>query len=162
MNPRSSLYRQTLEEEKRTVGGLLLLFCVTRTVISPVFKAIQYYFVFERLGGPANVFARTPLFYVLVGVDVLLTVLGIWAGSLLWQMRARGILLAKIYLVASVVLPLGTALIFQALGMGAIAQQLGATLVPAAFFGILWFIYLATSERVKNIREIERERHPAI
>ena len=158
MNPRSSLYRQTLEEEKRTVGGLLLLFCATRTIISPVYKAIQYCFLFSQLGGPANVFAHAPLFYVLVSADVLLTILGIWAGALLWQMRARGILLAKVYLAASVLLPLSMALIFQALGLGAIAQQLGAAIVPAVFFGALWFVYLTVSERVKNIREIERER----
>ena len=161
MNPRNSLYRQTLEEDKRTVGGLLLLFCATRTIISPVYLLIQYYFLFDRLGGPAYALTHFPLLYVLLGADVLLAALGIWAGALLWQMRANGILLAKIYLVAAVVLPLGMGLAFDALRMGAIAQALGAQVVPAAFFGVLWFIYLSTSERVRNIREIDRERRSA-
>lgn len=162
MNPHGSLYRQTLEEDKRTVGGLLLLFCATRTIISPVYRVIQYYFLFERLGGPVAALTRFPLLYVLIGVDTLLTALGIWAGALLWQMRASGILLAKIYLIITVILPLGMGLAFDALRMGAVAQALGAQVVPAAFFGVLWFVYLSTSERVRNIREIDKEREATL
>ena len=47
-------------------------------------------------------------------------------------------------------------IIFQALGSNALAAALGGTLVPTAFFNILWFIYLSTSERVKSIRARER------
>lgn len=158
----SSLYRQTLEEEKRTVGGLLLVFCVIRTVISPVYRVIQYYLLFDHLGGPSVALARFPLLYVLLGTDALLTALGIWAGALIWQMRASGILLAKIYLVATVLVPLGMGLVFDALHMGAVAQAVGTQVVPAAIFGVLWFIYLCTSERVKNIREIDAERRAAV
>ena len=74
------LYRLAAEEEKNDVGGLLLLFCATRTIISPAYLLIQYYLIFAHLGGISRVFAVAPWLSFLVAGDVLLTALGMWAG----------------------------------------------------------------------------------
>lgn len=157
------LYRLAAEEEKNNVGGLLLIFCATRTIISPVYLLIQYYVIFSILGGVSRVFAVAPWFFILVAGDVLLTVLGMWAGVLIWNLRTFGVRLAKWYLVLTVVYPLTLGLLLQKLGMGALAQQFGTNLGTSLIFGTLWFIYLCTSERVRNIREVDQARKtPAV
>lgn len=152
------LYRLAAEEEKNNVGGLLLLFCATRTIISPVYLLIQYYVIFSLLGGVGRVVAVAPWLFILVAVDVLLTALGMWVGVLIWKLRASGVRLAKWYLVLTVAYPLALGLLLQELGMGALAQQFGANVGTSLIFSTLWFIYLCTSERVKNIYEVDEAR----
>ena len=152
------LYRLAAEEEKNDVGGLLLLFCATRTIISPAYLLIQYYLIFAHLGGISRVFAVAPWLSFLVAGDVLLTALGMWAGVLIWKLRAFGVRLAKWYLVSTVVYPLVLGLLLQKLGMGALAQPFGTNLGTSLIFSTLWFIYLCTSERVRNIYEVDQAR----
>ncbi len=152
------LYRLAAEEEKNNVGGLLLLFCATRTVVSPAYLLIQYYVIFSLMGGISRALAVTPWMFLLVAGDVLLTALGMWAGVLIWNLRAFGVRLAKWYLVLTVVYPLALGLLLQKLGMGALAQQFGANLGTSLIFSTLWLIYLCTSERVRNIYEVDQAR----
>lgn len=152
---KNSLIRGVFEEEKKTVGGLLLFFCITRTIISPLFIAIQYFFLFQTLGGVGKVFSRFPAIYPLMGSDLLLTALGVWAGILIWDLRAKGVRLAKIHLVLGVLIPAAMGIGAQMLGMGMLAEQIGAGLVSTVIFNVSWFFYLVTSERVRNLYEIE-------
>ncbi len=157
---RSSLIQGVFEEEKRTVGGLLLFFCIIRTVISPLFLAIQYVFFFQTQGGIGRVFSRLPAIYPLLGCDLLLTALGVWAGILIWDLRAKGVRLAKIYLVLGVLFPAAMGVGAQMLGMGALAAYIGGGLATTLIFNVLWFVYLVTSERVRNLYEIETSNPP--
>lgn len=155
----TSLYRLAAAEEKNNVSGLLLLFCLTRTIISPVYLLIQYYMTFSVLGGVGRVFAVAPWLFILAVGDALLTALGMWAGILIWKLRAVGVRLAKWYLVLTFIYPLLLGLLLQKLGMGALAEAFGTSLGTSLVFSTLWFIYLCRSENVRNICEADKDRN---
>lgn len=114
------------------VGGWLLLFCITRTVLTPLF-------ILARLAGsgfaPANIF------------DLAFTLFGVVVGIMIWTVSASAFVLLWIFFgVSALVLVLAIAGLF--LSGAPDPQQLGR-LFWAVVFTILWFAYFKKSDRVQ-------------
>jgi hypothetical protein len=136
----------------RGVGGWLLLFIVSLTIITPVF---QGYIVYNEL--KLYHAAPSPLLFKILAVDwsmrVILLVLGIYAGISLWRVKPGAPRVAKTYLVAVfaqqvVLLLMG---FWIASKLAATPENIGSVIMEplrSIIYVVIWYSYLNKSKRV--------------
>jgi hypothetical protein len=136
----------------RGVGGWLLLFIVSLTIITPAF---QGYIVFNEW--KLYHAAPSPLLFKILAVDwsmrVILIVLGIYAGTSLWRVKPGAPRVAKTYLVAVfaqqvVLLLMG---FWIASKVVATPENIGGVVMEplrSIIYVVIWYSYLNKSRRV--------------
>jgi len=114
------------------VGGWLLFFCITRTVLAPLFMLIRF----------AATDFETPNM-----IDLAFNTFGVVVGVMVWTVNASAFVLLWIYFALSAGLLL--------LAIAAVAMsdspnpQLPVQLFFTLIFTILWFFYFQKSDRVQ-------------
>lgn len=148
-------FEQGGSEQPRGVGGWLLFFCVSLTIISPavslfliatgLLQSIPYFS--QDIGSMALVVADT-------GVSLALIAAYIYAGLSLWRVRPRAVQIARAVLIASAAYALLAPLEPLLLGLDASGrkQVLDSWLQMGwrgVMYSALWLNYLMRSKRVR-------------
>ena len=115
------------------VGGWLLFFCVSRTVLSPLFMLIR---VANSGGDLGNV------------IDLAFTGFGVLVGIMVWTVNKSSFLLLWVYFGVSAALQ-----ILAIVATLQVAEEQGLQqriqLFWALSFTIIWFVYFKKSDRVQ-------------
>jgi len=137
------------------VGGWLLFFCISLTILSPLFTILALAYGFIDLAQLH--FNDYPVLYIFVIIDSLLslglTAFSVYAVINLWQMRQNSVRLAKIYLWAFLAysvlvnfISLFVSMLYES-GESAFTEVVFDLIRSAIYFGI-WYSYLYNSRRV--------------
>lgn len=138
------------------VGGWLLFFCISITILSPLLTLGN---LLTGWNDGQRVFEYFPAFFAIMVVDTVLslclTAFGIFTGICLWRIRPGAVQKAKLYLfiylgyqVVSSVLPYMAGL--PAAVNQAISQQTVKSIMQGSVYFAIWFTYLVKSKRVQN------------
>lgn len=137
------------------VGGWLLFFCFSLTVLSPLVTLLSFFISFKEAGPYFGIY---PGLKVITVIDTILSTglmaFSIYAGVTLWRKKRNAVKVAKSYLFTVLVYSIvAGGLVFLA-GLPSAANEV-MTIEAAkgffrtlAFFGI-WYSYLNQSKRVK-------------
>jgi phage FluMu protein Com len=143
---------------RKSVGGWLLFFCISLTILFPLRSLIAFADIFTF---SVPLFPRYTFFAFATGIDVLLrialTIFSIYTGIALWQRRTGAVKLAKHFLYCWLGYS-GVLIVLQLLFIPTMPQfrnstALGIILIEIAkgiFFFAIWFAYLTKSRRVKE------------
>jgi len=144
-----------VQPEYQGVGGWLLFFCISLTVLGPLLTVAS---LITGFGISAEAFREFPGLLVMLIIDTVLSLgiagFGLYAGLQLWRVRPGAVLTAKKYLYC--------ALGYHILGIGLpwiaglspedtkamIVDGIRDTVRGLIYFAI-WFSYLNQSKRVK-------------
>ena len=140
----------------RKVGGWLLLFCISISIISPVLILL---FVRGRFLAMSSLFDEYPMLKTyLIGDTILIIALaafGIYTAILLWKLDSDGVSFAKIYLVVGIIyssisifLPYITGLPEERLNTFFEGNIISS--IRQIFVAAIWFGYFVKSKRVKE------------
>jgi hypothetical protein len=136
----------------RGIGGWLLFFILSLTIITPAF---QVYVVYNEW----KLYDTTPsslLFNVLavdLSMQAILVVLGIYAGIRLWLMKSGAPLVAKAYLLGV----FGQQVVLLLMGfwiaskVSAAPENIGSVIMEplrSVIYVVIWYSYLKKSQRV--------------
>lgn len=145
----------------------MLFFCISMAVIRPVVGSFQIYLEAAAFTWDQANFLGRVLFAAAIGLELSVMMFGLVAGILLWRLHPRGVGLARAFLLLQFLVPL---FFLIALTMfininGGDSAGLLAIMVPAlgrAFvYGVIWWLYLSRSHRVKRTYELVRQRAEA-
>lgn len=159
--------------EYNQVGGWLLLFCISLTVIGPILT-VRKFFLFYMQSDLKTAFDLYPGIKLLTTIDALasfsLVVFSIYAGVALWSYRKRAVIIAKVYLVTLFAFAILITLLPYALDITPffrenIQENALKNLFRLSGYSILWFLYLTKSRRVKftyglNTKSDQSEKKP--
>jgi len=138
----------------RGVGGWLLFFIISLTIITP---AIQSYIVYNEW--TLYVAAPSPLLLNVFAVDwsmrAILIVFGIYAGVQLWRVKPGAPRIAKTYLVAIFVQQIVLVLIglWTVSKVAADPENIGSVIIQplrSFIYVAVWYAYLNKSRRVAS------------
>lgn len=145
------------DEELRGVGGWLLFFCISLTIISPIMHVIIAAQALNNLAR-ARVPIETLLRLGLVGAIYSgLAVFSCFAGVMLWMEKPRAVSVAKAYLLVGAVLPI---FLFLALHLAGIQVHLSRVIFRRIVSSAVWYSYLEASRRVKITYGLPSHRSP--
>ena len=100
------------------VGGWLLLFCISLTIISPLINISSIMSNLSEVGKLGEMFpSLVTIIYVEVALLLLLTAFSIYAGYRLWTIKPNAVGTAKIYLIVLVVFSVLDLLIVMMAGL---------------------------------------------
>jgi hypothetical protein len=149
---------QQVQQRYTSVGGWLLFFCISLTIIAPLFRVIE---VLADIGAVVN-FSGAPLIQFALLFDALLNlgVIGIciYAGVHLWGVKPNGVKLAKfalgsiaIYMIVSI--PLAILIAVNLASEDAAAKmgaEMGIAILRTLVYVGTWYSYLNKSVRVRE------------
>lgn len=137
------------------VGGWLLFFCISLTILSPVATAISLIYSFSQTGAYFNIYPGLKAISIAdVFLSAALMTFSVYAGATLWRKRPNAVRIAKSYLFAF----LGYTAIAAVLPfMAGLPSSANETLIGEAVKGLvrgflafgIWYSYLNNSKRVK-------------
>jgi hypothetical protein len=140
------------------VGGWLLFFCVSLTILAPIVMLISVAVTIAQWP-TSNVLSRYPGLGLALALEIIgsfcLTIFAVIAGCRLWQVRPGAVALAKQYLVAQLILTITLPFIEAVMaGLPADANAAMAIESVKGFAGsliafLIWFNYLNKSVRVR-------------
>lgn len=137
------------------VGGWLLFFCISVTIIGPILALAS---LVSGYAETAPYYDQMPVLRIIMIVDFALSLglaaFGVYAGIGLWRIRPGAVRVAKVYLACCVLYQLATIAILLA-GMPsetheAMAPDMVKDLARSLVFFGIWYSYLNKSVRVKN------------
>jgi ribosomal protein L40E len=147
--------REQQDNKCKGVSGWLFFLCLVLTTFSPL-RAV--YNLVQGYSENSPHFARFPGLQTVMFIDIPLTLaliaFSIYAGSGLWQIRARAVQTAKRYFLVSLAyVPIGATLPF----MAGLPQEATSAMVPEVIKAVvqsvigaaIWLAYLNGSKRVK-------------
>ena len=164
MSVRTNPYQRATALPYESVGGWMLLLCIALCVIRPVMGGFTIYVEAAKFSWAQSNFFGRSIFVWALAIEIALILFGVVAGAALWSLRKRAVGLTKTFLIAQFVVPLLYFLVLLGLVQLARGNAAGisAIMLPALarslFFGVLWWIYLHRSVRVKRTLELQRER----
>ena len=135
------------------VGGWLLLLCVGMTILGPLLNLAA---ISSEIAESNKISAFIPeietAVKIEVGVMLVITALGFYAGISLWTKRPNAVLKAKIYLI---LLPFATILALYSIYMvlppmvqQPFIRESTFPVIRTVIYSIVWFLYLSNSQRV--------------
>jgi hypothetical protein len=149
-SPASSTATTTPPQKLVGIRGWLLFFVISLIFIGPIILAATLAPEIGLLGTlPSSDEKNIAVFIICVAA--ILGLASIFIGVQIWQVKINAIRYAKIYLIASVIINLGAAiLLYNTLG-----EAIGPKELIIDFFRTLigcgiWYAYLSFSKRVKN------------
>lgn len=143
------------DEQVRGVGGWLLFFCVSLTILSPVASlALLGYGVFQSAPYFAQNFPVMALVLADAGLSVALVGAYVYAGVSLWRVRPQAVQVTRVVLIVSAVYALLAPLEPLLLGLDAAGRQqvIDAWMQTGwrgAMYSVIWLNYLMQSKRVR-------------
>lgn len=136
------------------VGGWLLLFCVSLTILGPLVNLGSIGRNLSEVNQSGTMLpSLVTIVYVEAALALVLTAFSIYAGVSLWMIRPKAVGTAKIYLIVLVVFSVIDLLLVMTVELpapvasAAMGAGIGAIVRSAIYAGI-WFAYLSKSERV--------------
>jgi len=143
-------------EKYTTVGGWLLLLCISLTILSPL---VILYGLITAYDETHYVFALFPgvqmVFYADALLSVLIIILCIRAGISLWTIRPNAVKIAKNflliylgYLVIAAFLPFLAGLPAEANKV--MMPEITKSILRGLIYVAIWYLYLSVSKRVKQ------------
>jgi hypothetical protein len=138
------------------VGGWLLLFCISITIISPVYSVIL---LITGLTQSIDVLPIYPGYIITLITDTVLSIgligFSVYTGVRLWSIKPRAVRTAKILLVSLLCYNILSPLLIYLAGFtpsinNEILSDYGKDFVRGIIFFGVWFAYLSSSKRVKN------------
>jgi hypothetical protein len=143
----------------RGVGGWLLFFCISLTVLGPLATLAAFIMVYKEVSQLFNQFPGLLLVtYIDVFLSLSLMALSVYAGIGLWRKRPGAVLMAKRYLFCFLgYQAIATILPFMA-GLPPAANEamyadVGKDLFRAVLYFAIWYSYLNKSQRVQATYE---------
>jgi hypothetical protein len=134
------------------VRGWLLLLCILLTIWNPATLALA------AAGRVGNAGATTTFALTLLGIQLVVTGVGVAAGLALWHKRAGAVELAKASLVLSALEVIGRLSTRAGLSEAPPGTRLPLALALVAYNGA-WYLYLEKSRRVRATYGLESPRH---
>jgi len=142
----------------RGVGGWLLFFCVSLTIIGPLYSLIQ---LVQGWEGAAVVSSRFPSFETITYLETfgvaLILLYGFIVGCRIWAGNPNGRRLAQQYLKIRLFGFIGLEVIVFLLLLNlpsqlieAVATEIAGVLFREGLFFLIWWLYFKKSKRVKN------------
>lgn len=133
-------------DELYGVGGWLLIFCISLTVVAPIRQALIAATALRNLA-----VTRVPILTLLrlgsVGaIYAGLAIFSCIAGGMLWMERPGSVKVAKAYLVVAAVLPIS---LYVLLHLAGIHVDLFRIIFGRLLYSVVWYSYLTVSRRVK-------------
>ena len=138
------------------IKGWLLLFCISRTIGSPLLNSYFLITLFLKLG--EYIYVPEVLTYYLIHTWVLVieTAFGMFAAIRLWTIRTNAVKTVKIYLIVSFGLIMFTMFIPLLAGYGLVffTESLKNNLtniIRRLILNMIWYAYFSRSARVTNV-----------
>jgi hypothetical protein len=150
----------SVEKRYRGVGGWLLFFCISLTVLAPLATIASIITVFKDVSALFNQF---PGLLVITSVDIFLSMglmtLSVYAGIGLWRIRPGAVLMAKRYLFCFLGYQAIAAVLPFLAGLPSAANEamyadVGKDMFRSALYFAIWYSYLNKSQRVRATYEI--------
>ena len=142
------------------VGGWLTFFCLSLTIVSPIFHLNIAAKAFKSLLYPGHVAQSTlirlaAVFVIYVGLAIFSCI----CGYLLWSENPRGPTVTKAYLVigAAIVITLDSVLTLAGLQIDLFRVVMGRLV-----YAVCWYAYLSTSERVRLTYTVAQPSSPGV
>jgi hypothetical protein len=138
----------------RGVGGWLLFFCISLTMLSPL---ITLYRLLSAFGPVLRVSGTYPGLLVVTIIDTVLSVglmaFSIFAGISLWRVAPKAVSIAKAYLISLLVY---SVLVIPLVFLAGLPSRANAVMFQEGLIGLLrsfgyvaiWLSYLSKSKRV--------------
>ncbi len=151
-----------LQTDYNKVGGWLLLFCVSLTMIGPILT-VREFFLFYMQFDLKTYFLMYPSIKLLVTIDTLLSfslmIFSIYTGVALWSYRKNAVLIAKVYLIVLFLYAVFLAYLPYAIDIPVsfadnIKENTMMNSLRLIGYCVLWFAYLLKSKRVKYTYEL--------
>jgi hypothetical protein len=130
-------------EQRPPVRGWLLVLCLWMTVI-PAVEIGLIIVAGAMMASPA----WTPFVLIVGAVMLTLSAPAMLIGTLLWMRKRAGLIAAKVYFVASLILLGAGSLWLATLPHGDMGRAISGFVAAAAFYGP-WLMYLNSSKRVR-------------
>ncbi len=164
MAPGANADERALDVDYESVGGWMLFLCISMAVIRPVAGSLQIYLEAAAFTWAQASFLGRVLFASAVGLELSVITFALVAGISLWRLHPRGVALARAFLLVQFLIPgffLIALTIFVTI-LGGDSAALLTIMVPALarsfVFGLIWWLYLSRSQRVKRTYDLVRER----
>jgi hypothetical protein len=145
---------QFAQDEYRGVKGWLLFFCISLTILSPLFTVAG---LARGFSAGSRVEDRLPGFMTAMASDSVLAApimaLGIFAVVSLWAVKPNAVRVAKLYLIVQPVYAVLEVALFLAIlpssATGTVIEKGTTSVLGSLLYAGLWFSYLSKSKRVR-------------
>ena len=138
------------------MGGFLLFLCISLAILRPLQTFVSVEGQITQLVNAKNLnIIALVVLLSFIGLDILTGLLSLAAGIFLWMKKFAGTVLAKIFLISSAIIGICSILFYLEMirHSGNVIDNtvISSTVIAQIISPVLFFIYLLTSVRVKNI-----------
>ena len=135
-----------------------MFLCVVLTILNPLVTVGRFAIEISRSAPLMDVVAGLRAVFLVDGVlSTFVLAFSVYAGTGLWSRRKGAVRVAKMYLGVQLMNAVGAGLLPLALmstigdaGRTAMLGEYATTAVRGLIFSLVWFMYLTSSQRVRN------------
>lgn len=138
------------EKKLKGVGGWLLFFIITLTILNPIVQIVSVVKVFTNIADvPVELYNLRNIIIMDSIIGSVVILFGVYAGLCLWRVKGNAVKMVKIFFIVGIVYNIIISA-FYVKAIPVLNQVAAKNVVRILAYSGIWYCYLINSDRVKN------------
>lgn len=156
-----SIATEKSKPELKGVGGWLLFFCISLTILSPILTLYNFASGYNDI---KELIKYLPSIYNVFIIDIIVgsivIAFSIYAGISLWTVKKNAVRIAKLYLITFISYSFLELIMYLSVFPGKVINIVMGDfikeIIKSLIYFTIWYLYLIKSKRVRNTFEITK------